>query len=176
MEVLHRSRDRLEIEHYPEEAITAMVAGAVFLPWYLLHVLDAHGFAATLLATFIVDFPLGIAMLVHLRSVRILFDRTADLAYVEERGIVAARNLAVPLSSVARIEHQTKHDSGLYLPAQGKDHRAVLVIAGDRAQYCYPVTTVFLPGRTAFGIADAVNRWMGREVLVQTPPAEGRAA
>lgn len=171
MHVAHRTEDILIVEHRPWTVAWSLTATAVAGPWLLFHGLGVSGIGPTLLAVFIINFPVFALFTVYVRRLQVVLDRTRDDLHLHERSLLRDRDLHLPLASLVRAEHETNWQAIPWLPKHGRTHRAVLVVARDRTLARCPVTSVFLAGPSARRAARAINAWLGRPLDSRAPAA-----
>jgi hypothetical protein len=169
MHVAHASPDLLVIEHCPTTLGAALVALAVAGPFALFHALSVDGVIPTLLAVFIVDFPILALFTVAVRRLMIVLDRRGGRLSLHERSVFRDRALERPLAALVRAERETNWTGVPFLPPHGRCHRAVLVLAEDRRIRRVPVTSVFLAGPSARRAARAINAFLGRALDSEAP-------
>lgn len=169
MYVAHLSEELLVVEHCPTTLGTVLVTIAVAGPMVPLYALAVEGLLPTLLAVFMVDFPVLVLFAVGVRRLMIVLDRRRNLLSVHERSIFRDRAIERPLGALVRAERQTNFTHLPHLPPHGSTHRAVLVLAENSELRRVPVTSVFLPGSSARCAARAVNAFLGRPLDFETP-------
>jgi hypothetical protein len=169
MHVAHRSRDLLVVEHCPKLLGAVLVTIAVAGPFALFHALAVEGWLPTLLAIFMIDFPVLVLFTVAVRRLLIVLDRRRNRLSLHERSVFRDRAIERPLAALVRAERETNWTRIPFLPAHGRYHRAVLVLAEDRQLCRVPVTSVFLVGPSARRVARAINAFLGRELDSEAP-------
>lgn len=169
MHVAHASQDLLILEHCPRTLGAGLVAAAVAGPLALFHVLSVDGLAPTLLAVFIVDFPVFALFTVAVRRLTIVLDRRQGQLSLHERSLFRDRTVERPLAALVRAERETNWTGVPFLPPHGRWHRAILVLKEDRLLRRVPVTSVFLAGPSALRVARAINGFLGRRLDSEVP-------
>jgi hypothetical protein len=169
MHVAHASHDLLVIEHCPRTLGSLLVALAVAGPFALFHTLAVEGLGPTLLAIFMVDFPVLALFTVAVRRLMIVLDRRRGRLSLHERSIFRDRALEQPLETLIRAERETNWTGVPFLPPHGRVHRTVLVLRDDRRLRRVPITSVFLAGPSAGRAARAINAFLGRDLDSQVP-------
>lgn len=169
MHVAHRSEDLLVVEHCPSTLGALLVALAVVGPVILFHVLSVEGLLPTLLAIFMVDFPILVIFAIGVRRLMIVLDRRRNRLSLHERSIFRDRAMERPLAALVRAERETNLTHLPYLPPHGNYHRTVLVLAENRELCRVPVTSVYLLGPSAKRAARAINAFLGRPLDSETP-------
>jgi hypothetical protein len=170
MHVAHASENLLVIEHCPRLLGTGLAALAVAGPFALFHALPVAGLLPTLLAVFMVDFPVLALFTVAVRRLMIVLDRRRGHLVLRERSLFRDRALECPLAALIRAERETNWTGIPHLPPHGRWHRAVLVLREDRRLRRVPVTSVFLVGPSARRAARAINAFLGRALDSEVPP------
>lgn len=171
MHIAHRCDELLVVEHCPTLLAFALVATAVAGPFALFHVLAVEGLVPTLLAVFMIDFPVLVLFTVAVRRLMIVLDRQRNRLSLRERSVFRDRAVDRPLAALVRAERETNWTGVPFLPDHGHYHRAVLVLAEDRLLRRVPVTSVYLLGPSARRAAQAINGWLGRPLDSQAPAA-----
>jgi hypothetical protein len=169
MYVIHASEDLLVIEHCPSTLGGLLVVLAVAGPFALFHTLSVEGVGPTLLAIFMVDFPILALFTVAVRRLMIVLDRRRGRLSLHERSLFRDRALERPLAALVRAERETNWTGVPFLPPHGRCHRAVLVLREDRRLRRVPVTSVFLAGPSARRAARAINAFLGRALDSEAP-------
>jgi hypothetical protein len=169
MYVAHASDDLLILEHCPRVLGAALVTLAVAGPFALFHALSVDGVVPTLLAVFIVDFPVLALFTVGVRRLMVVLDRPRGKLSLHERSLFRDRALERPLASLVRAERETNWTGVPFLPPHGRCHRAVLVLAEDRRLRRIPLTSVYLVGPSARRAARAINAFLGRALDSEAP-------
>jgi hypothetical protein len=169
MHVAHCCENLLVVEHCPFLLGASLVAGAVAGPFLLFHTLSVEGIVPTLLAVFMIDFPLFVLFAVGVRRLLIVLDRSRNRLSLRERSLFRDRAIECPLAALVRAERETNWTYLPWLPPQGDTHRAVLVLAEDRHLSRVPVTSVYLLGSSARRAARAINAFLGRPLDSEAP-------
>jgi hypothetical protein len=169
MHIAHASEELLVIEHCPTTLGAALVTVAVAGPFALFHALSVDGIVPTLLAVFMVDFPVLVVFTVAIRRLMIVLDRRRGRLSLHERSLFRDRAFERPLDALVRAERETNWTGVPFLPRHGRWHRAVLVLAEDRELRRVPVTSVFLAGPSARRAARAINAFLGRALDSEVP-------
>jgi hypothetical protein len=169
MHVAHASDDLLVLEHCPRTLGAGLVAIAVAGPLALFHALSVDGVIPTLLAVFMVDFPVLALFTVAVRRLLIVLDRHRGRMSLHERSLFRDRAIERPLDALVRAERETNFTGVPFLPPHGRCHRAVLVLKEDRELRRVPVTSVFLVGPSARRAARAINGFLGRALDSEGP-------
>jgi hypothetical protein len=169
MHVAHCSEDLLVVEHRPSMLGALLVAAAVGGPFVLFHTLSIEGLLPTLLAVFMIDFPLLVLFAVAVRRLMIVLDRRRNRLSLHERSLFRDREFERPLAALVRAEEETNWTQLPYLPPHGSYRRAILVLAEDRQLCRVPVTSVYLVGPSARRTARAINAFLGRPLDFKAP-------
>lgn len=169
MHVAHASENLLVIEHCPHMLGATLAMLAVAGPFALFHAWSVEGLLPTLLAVFMVDFPVLALFAVTVRRLMIVLDRRRGRLLLRERGLFRDRALERPLDALVRAERETNWTGIPHLPPHGRWHRAVLVLREDRRLRRVPVTSVFLVGPSARRAARAINAFLGRALDSEAP-------
>ena len=170
MHVAHACKDLLVIEHCPHRLGAALAMLAVAGPFALFNALSVEGLLPTLLAVFMVDFPVFALFTVAVRRLMIVLDRGHGRLVLRERSLFRERALERPLDTLVRAERETNWTGVPHLPPHGRCHRAVLGLREDRLLRRVPVTSVFLVGPSARRAARAINAFLGRALDSEVPP------
>jgi hypothetical protein len=169
MHVAHASENLLVVEHCPRALGAGLVVLAVGGPLVLFHALAVEGLVPTLLALFMIDFPVLVLFAVAVRRLMIVLDRPGNRLCLRERSLFRDREIERPLAALVRAERETNWTHIPFLPPHGRYQRAVLVLAEDRRLNRVPVTSVYLCGPSARRAARAINAFLGR-ALDSEPP------
>jgi hypothetical protein len=169
MHVAHASEDLLVVEHCPRALGVLIVALAVSGPLLLFRAVSVEGVVPTLLALFMIDFPLLVLFAVAVRRLMIVLDRRGDRLWLHERSVFRDRAFERPLGALVRAERETNWTRVPFLPPHGRYHRAVLVLNEDRQLCRVPVTSVYLCGPSAARAARAINAFLGRALDTEAP-------
>ena len=169
MHVAHACDDLLVIEHCPRALGALLVGVAVAGPLALFHAWSVVGVIPTLLAIFMVDFPVLALFSVAMRRLMIVLDRRRGRLSLRERSLFRDRALERPLDALIRAERETNWTGVPFLPPHGRCHRAVLVLREERSLRRIPVTSVFLVGPSARRAARAINAFLGRALDSEAP-------